>query len=88
MMTLRNRLQKARQNFIFYYQRGESEQKWKRSFSMYFMWAFEDDNNKMDWELFDLWAKVTSFYSANDQYERALHQFDLVERMVKIPVFI
>lgn len=84
-------IRQCREEFIFYYDRGEKEARWKRGFSMYIMWVFLYDHDDMRLRAFAVWERATRIIPCREYepgaYDRFISQFDLMEKIAKLWVF-
>lgn len=90
------RVLRFEKNLIFYYNRGKEEEKWRRSVHIYIGWAaLEIDDETMDWDLLELYAKATDIspptkdpYKEEEEYiQECVNRFPLMERLARNWVF-
>lgn len=88
-MSLVTRVQRAREEFTFFYNRGIAEPKrWHRGNSMYFMWSvFPDkDNGQPDFAVEQIWERAVNelHLSEDSPFDHLMLIFDTMERYAKL----
>ena len=88
-----DRVREAREEFIFFYNRGLSEpDRWFRPNSIYFMWSLcpDKDNGQSDFVIVDIWDRVlTNHHLKTDgaSFEELMFIFDMMESYAKLWIF-
>jgi len=96
MTTLPNndliqRIENARQKFIYYYDRGVADKKWRRNNSMYMYWALQlaENSTELDKAVFSIWESVCKYRPGYDfeTLEEVLKDFDLMVKFARLWAF-
>lgn len=94
-MNFLERVQRAREEFTFFYNRGISEpDRWHRQNSMYFMWSLypdkDKDNGQLDYAIVNIWEHVINDFHLPVEkvsLEELMLIFDLMEKYAKLWIF-
>lgn len=82
-MILLERVKLARQKFIKYYERGESNpERWRRSMFIYLTWSVQGD--EYGYDVFDVIIRARLVSSSFSTIDDAMKCFDLAERFAKL----
>ena len=92
-MNLVMRVQRAREEFTFFYNRGLSEShKWHRSNGIYFMWSLcpDKNNGQSDYAIVSIWEHALTDHHLmveGASFQQLMHIFDLMEKYAKLWIF-